>query len=1095
MGKYFLGLCLTWFFFSPVTAFSYENEQDMAVHYLQRAKLLYDRSEYDSLPYYYSFSEEIFERLELYERAADCKLGMVDYYRIMNRQSDANLNLKQAETYILENIGRDTDTWANALYIRGKLLHGQVRTEEAIRVLNSCLDLEKNLGWRPEKSARIYNVLGAVYYTFGDLDSAEFFYKIAFNTYTEISSEPTVDKGMVLHNLGLIYSQSNNKEKWAEYATRSLENNILVFGPGFPDLAGIYNSLASYFIVSGRMDSADLYLDKAESILINAYGDDYFELNRIYINRARLYRYEGNYQASLEYYLQASNINEQQEIPNRRLRNTIYVNIGQLYKALGDYQTAYHYFAKLLASRGEVHPTRMASYYAHLADILIYMGKYSESELYLQKIFDLREEHFPEEYYGLSFDYQIYGVLLDSIGRESEAKDYLYRALKHTLQNYGDHHYRTARIYKTLGDHCLGVNAYEEALNNYQNSILALVPEYRILEVEHNPDPEIIPDLMFYLRLLKQKAATLEFLATENRDNPDTQEFFRAAYLTYNVSVRVTEILRNSYLNDESKLYLSENERSTYEKGVQTAYKCFEISADPAYLINAFKIAEKGKYATLQSLIAREEALELSGIPDSILEIESGFQKQLAVYQELLNESLDDTLSDQVMLEQYRSELFRLKDQLASLHRSLESEYPDYYNLLYHSEVVDNEKLAKSLGRKEKIIEYFFASRELYIFEISREEFTCRKETVDSLFHYDLDLVARYISRHSDRDSIQYEHLSFIESSSRLYGKLIPPGNDSRNLIIIPEGKLSYLPFDILITEPVPKFSGLYRDVPFLIRTHSIRYGYAAGLLSSGNHRNPGNLNSYIGFAPGYLTGADQGANSDIQRDIKIDRHLLDALPGSIDEVNEIGELLGGISLTGENASEQQFKQLAGESYIIHLATHAFLDDQDPLKSKLVFAKDQESGYDGLLNVYELYNMDLQAGMVVLSACNTGTGEMKSGEGIMSLARGFFYAGVPNIVMTLWTVSDRQSYKLMLSFYDNLKKGRRAEVSLRKAKLDFLDNSLPGYQNPKYWAGYILVGDPGYLFFPYHYRKLSVAAGVILLLLSGMILIKRLIGK
>ena len=84
--------------------------------------------------------------------------------------------------------------------------------------------------------------------------------------------------------------------------------------------------------------------------------------------------------------------------------------------------------------------------------------------------------------------------------------------------------------------------------------------------------------------------------------------------------------------------------------------------------------------------------------------------------------------------------------------------------------------------------------------------------------------------------------------------------------------------------------------------------------------------------------------------------------------------------------------------------------------------------------MYEIYNLDLAARMVVLSACNTGAGMMKNGEGIMSLARAFVYAGVPNIVMTLWTVSDRQSYKLMLGFYRHLISGRSTESALQKGK-------------------------------------------------------------
>jgi len=314
-------------------------------------------------------------------------------------------------------------------------------------------------------------------------------------------------------------------------------------------------------------------------------------------------------------------------------------------------------------------------------------------------------------------------------------------------------------------------------------------------------------------------------------------------------------------------------------------------------------------------------------------------------------------------------------------------------------------------------------------------------------------------------------------------------------LIIIPEGELSYFPFDILITEPVPEFSGLFNQLPFLICSHTIRYGYSASLLERKNRRNPGNLNRFLGFAPGYLSSADEIASMDSRREIRIERELLEALPGSIDEVKEIGDLLGGEAFTGDNASEGKFKELAAESHIIHLATHAFLDDEDPLRSTLVFAENKQDKEDGLLRVYELYNMNLKARMVVLSACNTGTGEHRGGEGIMSLARAFFYAGVPNIVMTLWTVSDRQSYKLMLSFYEQLSKGRKAESSLRRAKLEFLETAVPGYQHPRYWAGYILVGNPENLFLSRVHRQLLAAAAIIFILLSGIMIAGRRINR
>jgi CHAT domain-containing protein len=198
----------------------------------------------------------------------------------------------------------------------------------------------------------------------------------------------------------------------------------------------------------------------------------------------------------------------------------------------------------------------------------------------------------------------------------------------------------------------------------------------------------------------------------------------------------------------------------------------------------------------------------------------------------------------------------------------------------------------------------------------------------------------------------------------------------------------------------------------------------------------------------------------------------------------------GGKAFTGPDASEEIFKQLAVGSHIIHLATHATLDDEDPLKSKLVFSEGN-ADEDGLLNVYEIYNLDLAARMVVLSACNTGAGKLNRGEGIMSLARAFFYAGVQNLIMTLWTVSDIQSTELMLGFYRQLIAGRSTESALRKAKLEFLEQASPSYQHPQYWAGYILVGNPDTFFLSRLYRLTIPVLLITLITVPGFIFMRR----
>ena len=112
-----------------------------------------------------------------------------------------------------------------------------------------------------------------------------------------------------------------------------------------------------------------------------------------------------------------------------------------------------------------------------------------------------------------------------------------------------------------------------------------------------------------------------------------------------------------------------------------------------------------------------------------------------------------------------------------------------------------------------------------------------------------------------------------------------------------------------------------------------------------------------------------------------------------------------------------------------------------------------------MLNTYELFGMDLNAGLAVLSACNTGSGKLLKGEGIMSLARGFMYAGVPGIVMTMWAVEDQASAQIVTSFYSYLDKGMPKDEALRQSKLDMLAEGNMLHSHPYYWAAYVTIGD------------------------------------
>jgi CHAT domain-containing protein len=175
-------------------------------------------------------------------------------------------------------------------------------------------------------------------------------------------------------------------------------------------------------------------------------------------------------------------------------------------------------------------------------------------------------------------------------------------------------------------------------------------------------------------------------------------------------------------------------------------------------------------------------------------------------------------------------------------------------------------------------------------------------------------------------------------------------------------------------------------------------------------------------------------------------------------EVNTIGKLTNGTVYNSFNATEAAFKAEAGNYGVLHFATHGILNHKYPLYSSLVLLGDDTE--DGLLHTYELYNMQLNAELVALSACNTGVGAIQKGEGAMSVARGFSYAGCPNIAMTLWPISDQATQILMENFYRNLMRGMPKAEALRKAKLTFLEAGSGLICVPSVWSGLSLVGTP-----------------------------------
>jgi CHAT domain-containing protein len=161
----------------------------------------------------------------------------------------------------------------------------------------------------------------------------------------------------------------------------------------------------------------------------------------------------------------------------------------------------------------------------------------------------------------------------------------------------------------------------------------------------------------------------------------------------------------------------------------------------------------------------------------------------------------------------------------------------------------------------------------------------------------------------------------------------------------------------------------------------------------------------------------------------------------------------------GRDATEGRLKSAGLERYrYVHLATHGVVDEKHPALSRLLFEPESGSSEDSVLTLGEIYNLRLNADLVVLSACDTGLGGIARGEGIIGLTRGFLYAGARSLLVSLWPVSDEAAASLVVDFYAKLLEGRPKARALREAKLHTMARN-PEYAKPFYWSSLVLVGD------------------------------------
>lgn len=864
-------------------------------------------------------------------------------------------------------------------------------------------------------------------------------------------------------NLGYIYNQTGDITQAEKYLKKTLEIRGKILSPGDLRLASPLYNLGALLIALSSYDEAEWFLEKAKKIYIREYGENHY-VGRVYNNLGIIFSRRGDYSKALSYYERAIQLSN--KIPGRNKTAIInaYNNLGGIYQKMNDYEKALAWFLKSVEFSSIYAPGELAQTYIHIGNTYKYLGNDKLAEKYFQKAIQdttLIDSDTPPI---LASSYLNFGLFYTGRFEYEKGLDLYRKALTLYIKIYGPKHPKTSRCFYNIALSYKLQHNTDSALYYIQKSIIAVVDDFYDKDIFSNPS---MNNVYSYLRLLSSLKSKADILLEMPGKEDHNHDILKLGFSTLESAISVIEKVRLEFETEESKLFLAQNERDTYNEIIQTALRLYESTRDEDFKEKAYEYTEKSKSAILLSALRSVEARRFGGIPENLLREEIEIKKDLSIFKENLFEEKKLENPDSAKVKLYENYVFTLTSRYDSILRTFERNYPDYFALKFNTAVVNPKELSHYLKKKDALLEFSISDSSLVTFLITRDRFLVHHTTIDSLFWFDLRSIRTNISNNDFSSGVKLRYTRFIHASHNLYQLLLKPFEEylnNKNLIIVPDEILAYIPFEILLTH-LPVYKGSeYHDLPYLVKDNPVSYSYSATLLLDNSRKKKSLSNKVLAFAPGYEEPPEMSENLFLTRQEY--RNKLYPLPYVEDEIKSIKKLTKAKVLMGENATESNFKALSSEYDILHLAMHTLIDDENPLYSKLAFTYiPGDTLEDGFLNVIEIYNLSLKARLTVLSSCSSGFGKFQKGEGIMSLARSFMYAGCPGVVMTLWEVEDNSGAEIMSKFYYYLKKGYSKDKALRKAKLKFLKKTGMLKSHPYFWSPYINIGDPSRIYF------------------------------
>ncbi len=627
------------------------------------------------------------------------------------------------------------------------------------------------------------------------------------------------------------------------------------------------------------------------------------------------------------------------------------------------------------------------------------------------------------------------GLLSDfysATGQSDKAIAISNEGLQYLTKTLGENSIRTVRMLNALVIAQYHAGRYAEAEKNSKRGI-ATIRTLLAQATDPLDSTNIEKDIPTYI-LYKTKSS-YQLLKTKDEAS------IKALLAETDEAMEIFEKKRTNYTDEDGIGGLLTEYKELIDFIKHLNYELLKLSANKKYIDDIINIHERSVYTRIRSRLDKQKATLFTRLPESVSQQEAAIKTQMET-------ALQGEGSSDEKIGAYMQALTKWNE----FQQTLKSKYPDYYNMRYGGINISTKDLEKVIPNGLTVVRYIFSDKELFALVA-----TNKKQNFIPLSSNDLSDKVKEISD----PSIALKKSNTLAHD--LYQQLWKPLEKdvvTKRVIVIPDGILYNLSFEMLtpvVTNSIKEFSQ-----KCLLNQYAISYHYS--LLALQAQRNPVKMKSnFVAFAPGFSDKTKQQYSSVAKNDsLHLDRAYLSLIPLPFTDqlVNKVKQKFGGNAFFENQSTPEAFRKQSGNNRIIHIGTHAEANNDFPEYSRLIFSKDQKDiTAENSVYLFDIYNCNLTSDLAVLTACETGKPGFFPGEGMVSMAHAFNYAGSESILTGLWKIDEQSSTIITQLFYDNLAEGMTKDEALQQAKIKYLETADGRMLSPQYWAGLVIMGD------------------------------------